>query len=253
MRPDAKKKIATVTPKSGPNVVLIGAVIAVLVVLAVVVAIVIGNNSKAGSSTAAAQTVPAGVVGGTGGGILVSPATSKGTVPAKSNAPTLDVFEDFQCPSCGQLEKAMGSTFADLAKAGEVKLVVHTLSFLDDNLKNDSSKRSANAVACAADAGQFLPYHAAVFAAQPANEGDGYTDAQLTEFATTAGITGPALATWQKCTTSGQHNQYVADVATAAAKAEVNGTPTVKLNGKDITKTLSTPDALVAQVRAATK
>jgi protein-disulfide isomerase len=253
MRPDAKKKIATVTPKSGPNVVLIGAVIAVLVVLVVVVFIVIGKNSEAGSSTAVAQTVPAGVVGGTGGGILVNAATTKGTAPAKSNAPTLDVFEDFQCPTCGQLEKALGSTFADLAKAGEVKLVVHTLSFLDDNLKNNSSKRSANAVACAADAGQFLPYHAAVFAAQPANEGDGYTDAQLTEFATTAGITGPALATWQKCTNSGQHTQYVADVATAAAKAGVNGTPTVKLNGKDITKTLTTPDALVAQVKAATK
>jgi hypothetical protein len=49
MRPDASKKIATVTPKAGPNVVVIGAVIAAAVVLAVVVAIVIGNNSKSGS------------------------------------------------------------------------------------------------------------------------------------------------------------------------------------------------------------
>jgi protein-disulfide isomerase len=147
----------------------------------------------------------------------------------------------------------MGAQIASLAKAGEVKLVVHTLSFLDDNLKNDSSKRSANAAACAADAGKFLQYHAAVFAGQPAKEGGGYTDAQLTQFATTAGITGPALATWQKCTSSGQHSRYVDDVQTASAKAGVNGTPTVKLNGKDITRTLTTADALAAQVRAATK
>ena len=92
-----------------------------------------------------------------------------------------------------------------------------------------------------------------MFAAQPAKEGVGYTDAQLTQFATTAGITGNALTTWQKCTSSGQHAKYVTDVQTAAEKAGVNGTPTVKLNGKDITKTLTTPDALVAQVKAATK
>jgi len=246
MRPDASKKIAKATPKDGPNVVVIGAIIAVVVVLAVVVAIVIGNNSKSGSSTASAQSVPVGVVGGTGGGILVNAAA------AKPNAPTLDLYEDFQCPTCGQLEKAMGGQMSSLVAAGQVKLVVHTMSFLDGNLKNDSSSRAANAAACAADAGKFLPYHSAVFAAQPAQEGAGYTDAQLTEFATTAGITGPALTTWQKCTSSGQHTQYVADVQTASEKAGVTGTPTVKINGKDITKTLTTPDALAAAVKAAT-
>ena len=53
MRPDASKKIATVTPKGGPNPIVIGAVIAVLVVVAVVVAILVGNNSKSGSDAGA--------------------------------------------------------------------------------------------------------------------------------------------------------------------------------------------------------
>jgi len=246
MRPDASKKIATVTPKSGPNPVVIGAVIAALVVLAVVVAIVIGNRSEE-SAGASGSSTPVGVVGGAGGGILVNPAA------AKPNAPTLDVYEDFQCPACGQLEKAMGAQMASMAKAGEVKLVVHVLSFLDGNLKNDSSKRSANAASCAADAGKFLEYHRAVFEGQPAEEGAGYKDAQLTEFANTAGISGPALPKWQQCTTSGQHDKYVTEVQTASEKAGVFGTPTVKLDGKDISKTLSTPSALVAQVKAATK
>ena len=246
MRPDAKKKLAAAAPKKGPNPVIIGAVVAAVVILGVVVAIVLGRPSTpAGGSAGSAQ--PKGVVAGDAGGILANP------VPAKSNAPTVDLYEDFQCPVCGQFEKAMGPSLASLAAAGEVKLVVHTLTFLDDNLKNDSSKRSANAVACAADAGKFLDYHAAVFAAQPAKEGDGYTDAQLTEFATTAGITEPALTTWQKCTSSGQHAQYVLDTQTAAEKSGVNSTPTLKLNGKDITKTLSAPEALVAQIKAATK
>ena len=249
MRPDASKKLAAAAPKKGPNPAVIGAVVAALVIVGVVVAIVVGNSNKPGSASAgsAGAAQPAGVIGGKDGGIFVNAAT------AKSNAPTLDVYEDFQCPSCAQLEKAIGPKITSMAKAGQIKLVAHTLSFLEDNLGNDSSKRSANAAACAADAGKFLEYHAAVFAAQPAKEGEGYTDAQLTQFAQTAGITGPTLATWQKCTSSGQHDTYVGDVQVASSKAGVNGTPTVMLNGQDITKTLQTPEALVAAVTAATK
>jgi protein-disulfide isomerase len=228
MRPDAPRKIAEATPKSGPNVVLIGAVVALAVVVAVVVAIVIGNNSQSGGS-ASGSAVPAGVVGGTGGGILVDPAA------ANAKVPTVDVYVDFQCPNCGGFEKAVGPTLARMAKAGQVRYVVHMLSFLDAKLGNDSSTRSANAAACAADAGNFGEYHSAVFEAQPATEGEGYTDAQLTEFAKTAGITGPALTRWQTCTSSGQHLAYVSDVADSSGKAGVNTTPTVKLNGKDFT------------------
>jgi protein-disulfide isomerase len=246
MRPDAKQKIATVTPKKGPNPIVIGAVVAAVLIVGVVVAIVIGTSGK--SSTAkGASAQPVGAIASDGGGIFANAST------AKSNAPTIDLYEDFQCPTCGALEKAMGPTFASMANAGDIKLVVHTLSFLDDNLKNDSSKRSANAAACASDAGKFLAYHAAVFAAQPAQEGGGYTDAQLTQFASEAGITGAALTTWQQCTSSGQHDQYVIDTQDAAGRAGVNSTPTVKLNGKDITQTLTTVDALAAQVKAATK
>jgi len=248
MRPDASKKLAAATPKKGTNPAVVGAVIAVVVIVGVVVAILIGNSSKSGSaSPSSGNPVPVGVIGGTGGGIVANAAT------AKPNAPTIDLYEDFQCPDCGKLEKAMGPQISSLANAGQIKLVVHMLSFLDGNLKNDSSTRSANAAACAADAGKFLQYHAAVFAGQPTTEGAGYTDVQLTGFANTAGITGGALTTWQRCTSSGQHAQYVTDVQTAGEKAGVFGTPTVKLNGKDITSTLSTPESLVAAVTAATK
>jgi protein-disulfide isomerase len=187
--------------------------------------------------------VPVGVVGGTGGGILVDPAA------ANAKVPTLDVYVDFQCPVCGNFEKAFGPTLTTMAKAAQVKYVVHMMTFLDANLGNDSSKRATNAAACAADAGKFGEYHSAVFAAQPAKEGAGYTNAQLTEFAKTAGITGPALTTWQKCTDSGQHDQYVTDVADTSGRAGINQTPTVKLNGKDVK--LSTPEALVAEIKAA--
>jgi len=246
MRPDVSERIAKATPKKGPGPVVIGAVVAAVLIVGVVVAIVIGTSAKS-STAGGASALPVGAVSSDGGGIFANAST------AKSNAPTIDLYEDFQCPTCGALEKAMGPTFASMSNAGDIKLVVHTLSFLDDNLKNDSSKRSANAAACASDAGKFLGYHALVFAAQPAQEGAGYTDAQLTQFASGAGITGAALTTWQQCTSSGQHDQYVVDTQTNAEKAGVSSTPTLKLNGKDITATLSTVEALAAQVKAATK
>ena len=99
--------------------------------------------------------------------------------------------------------------------------------------------------------GQVLEYRAAVFAAQPAQEGDGYTDGQLTQFARTAGITGDAMASWQECASSGQYARYVTDVQETSVRDEVSSTPTVKLNGLDVTTTLATPDALVAAVKAA--
>ena len=245
MRPDAAQKLKAAAPKQGPNPAIIGAVVAAVVIVGVVVAILIANNSKS-TTSAATQTVPVGVVGGTGGGILVAPA-------AKDNVPTVDVYVDFQCPNCGEFEKAFGPALATMAKEGQMKYIVHTMSFLDTNLGNDSSKRAANASACAADAGKFGEYQAAVFEGQPAQEGAGYTDAQLTEFAKRAGITDPVLTTWQKCTTSGQHNQYVADVADASGKAGVTGTPTIKLNGKVIEANprTTTAEALVATIKAA--
>ncbi|MGV8846502.1 MAG: DsbA family protein [Propionicimonas sp.] len=246
MRPDASKKLAEARPKSGPNPVLVGVVVAVIVVVGVTIAVLMGNASRTvtGPRTSAQ---PIGVVGGTGGGILVN------STPPKSNAPTVDVYADFQCPVCGKFEETFGSTLTAMAKAGEVKYVVHMMSFLDLNLKNDSSARSANAAACAADAGKFAGYHSAVFAGQPAQEGAGYSGAQLGSFAATAGITGAELTTWQQCTSSGQHAKYVADVETSAEKAGVNSTPTVKLNGKNISSTLSTVAALADDIKAATR
>jgi protein-disulfide isomerase len=244
MRPDATKKLAATAPKGGPSRVVIGGVIAAVLIVGVVVAVLIGNSGKA-SDTGSGQ--PAGVVGGKGGGILTNAAT------AKSNAPTLEIYSDFQCTSCANLEAVMGAAFASMAKAGDIKLILHALSFVDTNVKNDSSTRSANAAACASDAGKPLEYHAAVFAGQPEEEGAGYTDANLTEFAKTAGITGAPLTTWQTCTSSKKYAEYVTDVQTAGEKAGVFDTPTVRLNGKDITKNLTTADALIAQVKAATK
>jgi protein-disulfide isomerase len=246
MRPDASRKLAATASKGSLSRALVGGVVAGLVIAGVLIAILVGTRDKAGDGGAGSSAMPAGVVEGSGGGILIA------SESVKANAPTLEIYADFQCDQCGHFEDVFGASLASMAKAGDVKLVFHTLSFVDSNLKNDSSTRSANAAACASDAGKFLEYHSAVFANQPAEEGTGYTDAQLTEFANTAGITGEPLTTWQECTSSSHYAKYVADVQVNGEKAGVFDTPTVKLNGTNITAGMSTPAALAALITAAT-
>lgn len=241
-RPDAKAKLAAAAPKPGPSKVILAAVIASVLIVGIVLAVIIGTR---GSATPGDSTTPAGATGSTGG-IVAS------TASLVSGAPTLDLYEDFQCPTCGAFEKQFGAEVDTVAKSGKAKVVYHMLSFLDVNLNNDSSTRSAIAGACAADQGKFLAYHDQVYAHQPAQEGVGYTDAQLAQFARDAGISGGAFTTWKVCVDTKKHAGYVAEVQKAATQAGVNSTPTVKLNGQDILTKLSS-SSLTQLVQAATK
>ncbi|MGL5816381.1 MAG: DsbA family protein, partial [Phycicoccus sp.] len=129
--------------------------------------------------------------------------------------------------------------------------VYHVKNFLDDNLGNDSSTRAGTAAFCAADAGRFQEFHDLLFANQPAREGDGFTDARLRELAGRAGIGGSALSTWQSCSDSGRYDAYVDSVEDRSGRDGVRGTPTVRLDGGDITQRAATPEQLTALVEAA--
>jgi protein-disulfide isomerase len=243
-----KAKIQAAAPRGGgggTNKVVVATVVVVLVLAAVVTAVILGSRDKQEATTAGGSSLPAGAAA-MGAGVVINPG-------APATAPTLDVYEDFQCPICGEFERIFGLQIVEMVKANQVKLVAHPLSFLDDNLRNDSSNRAANAAACAADAGKFLQYHTAVFHGQPAKEGTGYTDAQLKQFAQTAGITGTALTTWDKCYADKAHNQWVESVQTQSEKDKVNGTPTLRLDGKDVNLTGLTQATLAEQVKAASQ
>ena len=72
--------------------------------------------------------------------------------------PVLDVYEDFQCPACANLEKVLGPTINQLANQGKVRVNLHPMTFLDSNLNNDASLRAAAAFGCAVDAGATAKY-----------------------------------------------------------------------------------------------
>ncbi len=216
-------------------------VVGIVVVLGVVVATGIAIQSSRNDTTDAA--LPATVTE-PGGPIVRNPDTT--------GVPVLDYWEDFQCPACKAVEDATGSTVAGLASANEVIVNYHMLSFLDGNLQNDSSSRAANAFACSADAGVQGAYHDTVYANQPTEEGQGYTDEQLIQFGTDAGVTADAMPTFEACVNDTTYRDYVSSVAKAGATAGISSTPTVLLNGTPVpSDVLKDPQALTAAITSA--
>ena len=153
---------------------------------------------------------------------------------------TIDLYEDFLCPVCGQFEKIYGQELAQALDQGKVAVRYHLLDFLNPRSASKSySTRAAAAALCVAsdgDGAAYPKFHASLFSGgtQP-KEGAStdLSDPQLAELARSAGASQAA----QTCITSGGKMA----AATAAAQAGTQqlaaavgedkvGTPTV-LNG----------------------
>jgi protein-disulfide isomerase len=242
----AKIQAAQKSQGSGANRIVVATVVVIVGIIAVVGGVVWSQNQKE-AATGTSTAVPAGASMGKG-----YPAFASATPAA--GAPTVDLYEDFQCPICSQFEAALGSTFQGLAQEGKLKLNYHVLNFLDDKTGAKNSTPAANGAFCAAADGKFQEFHNAIFTSQVA-EGKDVTDAELGAWATTAGITGDALTTWQKCVADGTYTAYVASVNEAAFKIpSFQGTPTVMINGKAVDlNTIKSPELLTQAIAAATQ
>lgn len=224
----AKIQQATKGVRTGPNPLVLAGTIALVAIIAVVGWVVLSNQKASKAALEGGSELPKGAA-------AMGQPFVLGT--AKAGAPTLDVYEDFQCPGCGQFEHLLGSTVKEMAASGDVQVRYHLMTFLDDNFPGKNSSRAANAALCAADDGKFGELHDLIYANQPADEGKGWTDEQLTTFAGQAGLTGAALETWKTCYSAQDHNQYVVSMQEATSKDGVTSTPTVRLNGKDLSLT----------------
>lgn len=232
----------------GANKIVVAAVVVIVAIIAVVGGVIVLQQSEKDAVTGGGNALPVGVTA-LGAGF---PAFADAT--AAAGAPTLDVYVDFQCPACAQFESILGPTIQDLGSQGKAKVVYHVKNFLDDNLGNDSSTRAGNAAFCAADAGAFEEFHGQVFANQPAQEGDGFTDAQLATFAEASGVTGAALTTWQQCVDAGRYVDYVNSVEKQSFDDGVRGTPTIRINGEIVElQTVGSPELLTQAIQNATK
>ena len=208
---------------------IIAVIVGVVVVAAIILAVVLGINHKSDSSASLTQITPP--------------------------------FQDYQCPACKGAEDLLGKPLNDLSSKGELKLQYHTLTFLDRNLRNDSSSRAAMAAAAADVVGKYEAYHDVVYSHQPKEEGTGYTDDQLRkEFASEAGITGANLTRFQHIYDTRQTEQFVNEANDKGLHKmqdlDVPGTPAFAVNDKlwegwEQLGNNTTPDELLKAIDAA--
>jgi protein-disulfide isomerase len=156
----------------------------------------------------------------------------------------VEVYLDFLCPACKQFETAAQPTIDQLVSAGKISLVWHPLGFLDANsVPAGYSTRAANAAACAANEGKIGDYGINLFAVQPPEGSAGLTDDQLIEIGGPLGLNAPSFA---QCVRGGTYKPWVSNVNDKAAQRGVIATPTIYVNGTQLTQ--NTSQALLAAV-----
>jgi protein-disulfide isomerase len=201
----------------------------VMISFIVVVGVVFSLISSRSNSTAA---IPATVSEADGYGIVLNP----------ESTPKIDVYVDYQCPACRVFEIINGGYLNEVIAQKKAKVVFHPMTFI-----GPESILAANSAACAADESKFVDMNLALFQNQSDSENSGkWSSEYLVELGKSIGITS---GTFETCVNDGKYIKWTSNVAAASAKADVNGTPTIFVNGKQLDRNTEYGDQ--AKFRAA--
>ncbi len=151
----------------------------------------------------------------------------------EADAPvTVDIYQDYMCPYCGQFERANRDDLEALVADGTAKVNFHLMNFLDSTSQGSRySTRAANALVTVAKAEpeHVMALNAALYDNQPSEGTRGLTDDQIADLARQAGVSETVVATFADQTNAG----FVNESNNAAGAAGVDSTPTIKINGQD--------------------
>jgi protein-disulfide isomerase len=167
-------------------------------------------------------------------------------------APKLEMFEDFQCPICHEMENTSGNTIKKLAAEGKVNVVYYPFWLFQQQQEpiKGNSQRAANAALCA-PADKWVQYHDTIYKNQPAEGSNGFSNQDLIGWAKDLGFDTPAF---EQCVKGLQKQSQLNQITAYAEQTrKVTGTPTVFLDGQplDLTNVLLKPSALEKAVLAA--
>jgi protein-disulfide isomerase len=192
-----------------------------LVVVTGVVFSLMSQNNKENESLAALDgtklkpSVTSTIDTANGSAITLNPGATK----------VIDIWEDPQCPICKNFEDANGDYIDSLIRDKKATVRFHVLSFL-----GDESVRAANASFCAAEEGQYLDFHHALYAVQSPLENSGFwSNEKLVSIGAKIGITSEKFVT---CVNKGNKVDLVKANYDSMEKYGVKGTPTVFIDGK---------------------
>jgi protein-disulfide isomerase len=210
-----------------------------LIVAAVVVLVLAAIGGIALAVQSGRDTT--GRAGATPTGVVDDYAIPRG--PASAPV-TVDVYEDFLCPFCGQFEAETRDWLARRAEAGDVQVHYHVVSIL-----TDYSTRAANAAAVVLDTtgrDAAVRFHDLLYKHQPPESSDGLSDEQLIDLAVEAGASRSAVAGPIE---SLAFEQWVRNATEAFSRKGFTGTPTVLVDGRPIRG--GTIDELVTHTKTA--
>ena len=148
------------------------------------------------------------------------------------NAPVkIDVYEDFQCPACGNYTRDTEPLIIEnLVATGKVYYVFHNYPFLDGAGagNNGESDQAANASMCASEQNKFWEMHATIYANWNGENQGAYDDKRLTAFAEKVGLD---MDAFNACF---EANKYKAEIQAdfdGGNAVGVQGTPSIFVNG----------------------
>lgn len=119
-----------------------------------------------------------------------------------------------------------------IAAGKSVRFEYHHYIVIDGNLGGNESRRAAEASECAREQGRFWPYHAYLFANVLGERASSFTDPRLRAFAERVGLN---LNQFNDCLNSGRFAAAVREDEALGRRLGVTGTPTVFVNGQQVT------------------
>jgi protein-disulfide isomerase len=171
------------------------------------------------------------------------------TIGAEAAPVTVDIYQDFMCPYCGQFDRAQSADLKSLVDAGTVKVVFHVMNFLDSSSNGAKySTRAADAFVTVAkqQPSAALAFNTALYANQPTEGSSGLADAEIADRARAAGVSDSVIATF-----ANQPNaDFVVKSNQAAFDEGIQSTPTVKINGTVFKGDLYTAGAFKTALQA---
>ena len=121
----------------------------------------------------------------------------------------------------------------------KAKVVYHPLTFVGARSSNgvNESIIAANAAACAMDEGKFLEMHELLYQNQGAENSGRFSKEFMILLGAQAGL---KSTKFQDCVNNGNYDSWTDASTSFAAVKNVNSTPTVTVNGKELSR--DTPD-----------
>ncbi|GID16086.1 DsbA family protein [Actinocatenispora rupis] len=225
----AKAVAAARADRARRNRVIITAVVCVAALV-----IVIGAVSWAVYEANKPKTIPTATIKAT-----YPVKIANGTIVAgKDSAKTkIDIYEDFMCPYCGQLEQKSGDEMLKDLNNGSLQITYRIVDTLNQNSTPPGySQRAANIAFGTVKDGKFAQFHWALYHNQPSEGGPGYSDDQMIDLAKRLGVNGDYIT---KVAKDGTYKKYPdAQAKKLASDSSLHqsdgsyGTPTVVHAGK---------------------